>query len=107
MFSLAGVLRFYSKRAAVLLSVGLLLEFATLPSRAQDQPKRPRITGIDHVRVYVSQAANTQQFYAKFFNFPVDGVGCGEVAYRCFPVNSRQQIEIQRVSTLALNNWLA
>src|SRR4051812_34688127 len=107
MFSLAGVLRFYSKRAAVLVSMGLLLEFATLPSRAQDQPKRPLITGIDHVRVYVSEAANTQQFYTNFFNFPADEGGCREVSYRCFPVNSRQQIEIQRVSTLALNNWLA
>jgi hypothetical protein len=47
-----GVMHVWAKHAAILLAAGVLLQFFPLHSPAQDAPKRPRITGIDHVRLY-------------------------------------------------------
>src|SRR6266851_10531822 len=54
MQGLIGVTRIYWKHAAILLATGFLFQLAALHSGAQDKPKRPRITGIDHVRLYVT-----------------------------------------------------
>src|ERR1700675_1955132 len=35
---------------------------ASLPFTAQDKPKRPRITGIDHVRLYVTDIGKASAF---------------------------------------------
>jgi hypothetical protein len=47
------------KRAATLLT----LSIACHPATAKDQVSRPHITGIDHVRIYVSDPNKTNEFY--------------------------------------------
>jgi len=108
MQGLIGVTRIYWKHAAILLATGLLLQLATLHSGAQDEPKRPRITGIDHVRLYVSDIEKSRNFYAKSvgLGFTV-GVACRTVAYPCFPVNRTGQIELEAASSPPPKNWVA
>lgn len=42
----------------------MLLQATSLASRPQEQPKRPHITGIDHVSIYVSDINKSRQFYS-------------------------------------------
>ena len=108
MQALIGVFRIYVRHAAILLAVGALLQFAALHSRAKDAPKRPRITGIDHVRLYVSDTANARAFYSKFVGLPTKiAYGCRGVDLPCFPVNTQQQVVIEQVRSLPPHNWLA
>jgi catechol 2,3-dioxygenase-like lactoylglutathione lyase family enzyme len=73
---------------------------------AQEKPARPRITGIAHVRIYVSDVGNSWQFYASVLYFPTRGGGC-TVVRPCLPVNGHQQIEFARTPKVLPDNWLA
>src|SRR6266852_8818115 len=103
-----GVTQIYLKHAVILLSIGLLFQLAPDHSGAQDKPKRPRITGIDHVRLYVTDVDKANAFYAKLIGLPTTAAyGCRTVSLPCFVVNTRQQIELQSVPWLKPKNWLA
>src|ERR1700682_6017065 len=108
MQGLIGVTRIYWKHAAILLATGMLFPLAALHSGAQDRPKRPRITGIDHVRLYVTDIGKANAFYAKLMgNRPTKtAYGCRTASLPCFPVNTHQQIELQQVSWLTPKNLL-
>src|SRR5258707_6293904 len=98
------VFSIYMKHAAILLAVGFFFQLAA----AQDRPKRPRITGIDHVRLYVTDIGKANDFYSKIVGLPTKtAYGCRTVSLPCFVVNTRQQIELQSVPWLKPKNWLA
>src|ERR1700730_18342922 len=109
MRGLIGVLRIYVKHAAILLAVGLAFQLAALHSGAQDKPKRPHITGIDLIRLYVTDMVKANAFYAKLMgNLPTKtAYGCRTSTLPCFPVNTHQQIELQSVPWLKSKNSLA
>ena len=108
MQELIGLTRIYLKHAAILLATGLLFLLAALHSGAQDKPKRPRITGIDHVRLYVSDMEKSREFYARSVGLGITaGVACRMVAYPCFPVNGTGQIELQAAPAPAPKSWVA
>jgi catechol 2,3-dioxygenase-like lactoylglutathione lyase family enzyme len=108
MHGFLGVMRTYAKHAAILLAAGLFLQLAVLHSRAQDKIKRPRITGIDHVRLYVTDIDKSREFYFKYVRLDTTAEGaCRTVAYPCLPVNRQQQIELQPVPSPAPKNWIA
>lgn len=120
-------MRILAKHAAIFLAVGALLEFAALlqfasartpgqagaqpaaPLRAsQDAPKRPRITGIDHIRLYVTDLERSRAFYRNQIGLATTARGaCKTDAYPCLPVNRQQQIELQVVASPSQKNWVA
>ena len=102
-----GAIRIWARHAAVLLAIGALLQLATHHSGAQDKPKRPRITGIAHVRLYVTDIDKSRAFYATVFGLPTSGGGCSGVALPCLPVNRYQRVELQPAPTPAPKNWVA
>jgi len=104
MQGLIGVTRIYWKHAAILLATGLVFQVAALHSGAQDKPKRPRITGIDHVRVYVSNVDKSRAFYSKTLGLP----SCN-VAGTCFRVgwHQSQELGLEQTPSDAPKNWLA
>ncbi len=96
--------RIYMKHAALLLAAGFIFQMAA----AQDTPKRPRITGIDHVRLYVSDLDKSREFYFKYVGLATKAVGaCRTLAYPCLPVNGQQQIELQVAPSPAPRSWVA
>jgi catechol 2,3-dioxygenase-like lactoylglutathione lyase family enzyme len=108
MQGLIGALRIYLKHAAILLVAGLSFHLTALHSGAQTEPKRPRITGIDHIRLYVTDVRNANEFYSKIVGLPTKtAYGCRTVSLPCFVVNPHQQIELQSVPWLKPKNWLA
>jgi len=92
------------KPAAFLLIAGFLCS----ASQAQDKPARPRITGIDHVRLYVTDIDRSREFYFQYVGLGTKAVGaCRTTAYPCLPVNELQQIELQVAPSPAPRNWVA
>ncbi len=91
------------KLIVVTLAATLLLLAGTFP----DQPARPKITGIDHVRLYVSSVDKSRMFYGDVLGLPAAGGGCSGVTRTCFPVNWYQQVELETVPSPAPKNWLA
>ena len=106
-----GAARIYAKHAAVLLAAGLLLPFGVLQSRAQDKIKRPRITGIDHVRLYVTDIDKSREFYSKLMGVRQGGgmCLCFEDSDRCFAAGwgRNQSIELEETPPNGARNWLA
>jgi catechol 2,3-dioxygenase-like lactoylglutathione lyase family enzyme len=74
---------------------------------AQDKPTRPKITGIDHVLLYVTSVDNARAFYTNVLGLPSGGGGCTGVTRLCFPVNWYQHIRLEKVPSPAPKNWLA
>jgi catechol 2,3-dioxygenase-like lactoylglutathione lyase family enzyme len=81
--------------------------FLCLAGRSPDPPARPKITGIDHVRLYVTSIDKSHVFYANVLGLPESGGGCSGVTRPCFPVDGYQQIELEPVPSPAPQNWLA
>jgi catechol 2,3-dioxygenase-like lactoylglutathione lyase family enzyme len=81
----------------------------SLPLLAQDQPKRPRITGIDHVRIYVTDINKSSQFYTKLIGVRHRGGMCSGASRPCFTVGwgQHQTIELAKVPAIDTKNWLA
>jgi len=108
MQGLIGGTRIYWKHAAILLATGLLLQLAALQSCAQDKPTRPRITGIDCVRVYVSDVDKSRDFYSKLVGVRPGSDLCSDTRHPCFTVGDRYQtIELEKAPAAGTKNWLA
>jgi catechol 2,3-dioxygenase-like lactoylglutathione lyase family enzyme len=89
----------------------LVLQSAMFASRLGEQPERPRITGIDHVTIYVSDLTKSRQFYSNVLGLKI---GCPSYAgpEACFLVRpSDQRLLLKPVPTDMKNNahksWLA
>jgi catechol 2,3-dioxygenase-like lactoylglutathione lyase family enzyme len=107
MHGLIGVMRMYLwKHAAILLASVLLFQLAAPHSGAQDKPKRPRITGIDHVRLYVTDVDKSRDFYKKTLGLPAASGRCGGSARSWYAVGW-QRVELEQIPSPSPKNWLA
>jgi catechol 2,3-dioxygenase-like lactoylglutathione lyase family enzyme len=109
MQGLIGITRIYLKHAIILLATGLLFQLAAVRSDAQDKPKRPRITGIDHIRIYVSDIDKSRAFYRKYLGLQEGGIGCRGVSRPCFSTHwaDKQAIELEPAPSSGTKNWVA
>ena len=98
------ILRIYLTRAAILLATGAVLQCGVLYPRAQDKPKRPRITGIDHVRLYVSNIDKSREFYGKIFGLL--SYDTTRMRFRIGEI-TRQDLELEQAASAAPKDWLA
>lgn len=92
--------------AVIILALCGLFQFTALAA-PQGRPQRPRITGIDHVTVYVSDVNKSRKFYSDVFGLTI---GCPEYKgpATCFLVRpSNQRILLKPAPTGKVNNWLA
>jgi catechol 2,3-dioxygenase-like lactoylglutathione lyase family enzyme len=93
-----------------LILVTLAAALVSLAGASSDQPVRPKITGIDHVRLYVSSVDKSRAFYGNILGLhPSDG-RCVGVSYSCFSVRwgpRKQHIELEQAPSPAPKNWLA
>jgi catechol 2,3-dioxygenase-like lactoylglutathione lyase family enzyme len=90
-----------------LILVTLAAALLSLAGASRDQPVRPKITGIDHVRLHVSSVDKSRAFYGDVLGLPTSGGGCSGVTGPCFPINWYQHVELEAVPTPAPRNWLA
>jgi catechol 2,3-dioxygenase-like lactoylglutathione lyase family enzyme len=88
-------------------TLSLALFSICLPLTAQEQPARPPITGIAHVRVYSTDLYKSREFYNKVLGLASGTAGCMGVTRPCFTVNDHQQIEVLQVTGGAPANLLA
>jgi catechol 2,3-dioxygenase-like lactoylglutathione lyase family enzyme len=96
--------------AVILLALCAVLQSEILAA-PQEQPRRPRITGIDHVSIYVSDVNRSRQFYSDVLGLTIN---CPQYVGRetCLLVgSSNQRLLLQPAPTKAekgiLKNWLA
>jgi catechol 2,3-dioxygenase-like lactoylglutathione lyase family enzyme len=106
MQGLIGVTRTYRKHAAILLASGLLFQLAACHSGAKDQPKRPRITGIHHIRVYATKIDKSCLFYAQVLGL-TSRDDCADATRPHFEINWGQQIELEGAPSSLPRNLLA
>jgi catechol 2,3-dioxygenase-like lactoylglutathione lyase family enzyme len=96
------------KYAAILLALCAALQSKI--ASPQEQPRRPRILGIDHVSVYVSDVNRSRQFYSDVLGLTI---GCPHAGREtCLLVgSSNQRLLLKPAPTKAensiLKNWLA
>ena len=76
-------------------------------TNANDQPIRPKITGIAHVRLYATNLDHSRQFYGKILGLAAATAGCPGLAESCYVINDHQQIEITPAATSPNSNFLA
>jgi len=76
---------------------------------AQDKPERPKITGIDHVRIYVTDIDKSSAFYSKLISVRPNGGMCFYTPLPCFTVGwmQSQTILLEKVPAPDAKNWLA
>jgi len=82
---------------------------AGLSLAAQDQPARPRITGIDHVGIYVADLHKSREFYEKLIGVRPDGGACNDQSGSCLTVGwgRNQTIELEKIPATNTKDWLA
>jgi catechol 2,3-dioxygenase-like lactoylglutathione lyase family enzyme len=81
------------------IALALAAAFLSLPLAAQDQPTRPPITGIAHVRIYSTDLHKSLDFYSRILGTTPRNAGCTDMARPCFIVNDYQQIQLSEVAT--------
>jgi catechol 2,3-dioxygenase-like lactoylglutathione lyase family enzyme len=77
---------------------------------AQVKPVRPKITGIDHVRIYVTDLAKSRKFYATLPGIRDElPTSCRDASRPCFRVGwlRYQAIELDKASAGETKDWLA
>src|ERR1700747_1106253 len=79
-------------RTAFFLLAGHVSLGLTAPLVAQDQPTRPPITGIAHVRIYSTDLRKSTDFYSRALGLPPRSGGCTGMTRPCFILSDRQQI---------------
>jgi len=99
------------KYAAIVVAFCTPVRTTTLNSRPAGRPTRPHITGIDYVRVYVSDIDKSRKFYSGVLGLTV---GCPQYTNgeTCFLVRpAAQRLLLKRAPIEAgnrtLRNWLA
>ena len=97
--------------AATLLSLGVVLPSPVLASSREKQPERPRILGIDHVSVYVSDVEKSRQFYSEVLGLTTNcpQYAAPEPCYLVAPSDQRVLLKPAPAQTKngTLKNWLA
>src|SRR5580693_2740295 len=88
-------------------TLSFVLAAAYLPLAAQEQPARPPITGIAHVRVYSTDLYKSREFYSHILGMAGGTAGCMGAILPCYTVNDHQQIELLQVTGGAPDNLLA
>lgn len=77
------------------------------PVVAQDQPTRPPITGIAHVRIYATDLAKSSDFYSRMLGLPPRSGGCTGMARPCFVLSDRQQILLSKAPATPPANFVS
>ena len=97
--------------AAALLFFCLVLQSAVLASSGEKQPERPRILGIDHVSVYVSDVEKSRQFYSEALGLTTrcPKYTGPDPCYLVAPSNQRVLLKQApaQIKNRPLKNWLA
>ena len=102
LFKIAGVF----KQVAILFMLYMLVLSAALASDSPGQVRRPRITGIDHVVVYVTDIQKSSHFYSDALGL---GAGCPRYTSPepCYLVSPSDQRIILKQAPAQIDNWLA
>jgi catechol 2,3-dioxygenase-like lactoylglutathione lyase family enzyme len=89
----------------------LVLQPAACASRLGEQPERPRVSGIDHVTIYVSDVTKSRQFYSNVLGLTVTCPGYAGPGM-CFQLRPSYQRLVLKPAPPDLRNnarksWLA
>ena len=95
------------RRALITLILSLAaLHFAVFLC-GQDQPLRPPITGIAHVRVWSADPPAAIDFYSKILGLTARDAGCAGMVRPCYILSEHQQIALAKEGSGSHANLLA
>lgn len=73
----------------------------------QDQPLRPAITGITHVRLWSTDTRKALDFYSKILGLTPRDAGCTNMVRPCYILSEHQQIALAEVASGSRPDLLA
>ncbi|HKV60921.1 MAG TPA: VOC family protein [Candidatus Acidoferrum sp.] len=87
----------------------LFVALQGLSAPAQESPKRPHITGIDHLRMYATDVEKSKAFYEKLYGVRSETSECFDTSNRCFTVGwfGHQMITLQQTPATPTSDLLA
>jgi catechol 2,3-dioxygenase-like lactoylglutathione lyase family enzyme len=91
----------------VITIVGISVFLISQASGRQNSSARPKISGIDHVRLYVSDMAKSRAFYGDVLGLPANVGNCVGDTHPCFAINAEQYVDLEPVPSPAPQSWLA
>ena len=83
----------------IALVLALTATFISFPLAAQDQPTRPPITGIAHVRIYSTDRHKSLDFYSRILGMTPGKARCTGMVNPCVIVNDHQQSQLSEVAS--------
>jgi len=92
---------------STLFAAMFLALLSALCALAQNEPTRPKITGIAYVRVYAADLNKSREFYRSILGLGGDTTGCVSAGASCFSVNGRQSIGLAQITAGTPDNLLA
>ena len=98
------------KRISFAVGFALLALSALAASRAtrgDNPPARPKITGIEYVKLYVSDMAKSRAFYSGALGLSNPNWNCACMSEQRFMVNAFQYVDLEAVPSPAPKNWVA
>jgi catechol 2,3-dioxygenase-like lactoylglutathione lyase family enzyme len=98
------------KRVSIAVGFAFLALSALAASRfasGGNSPARPKITGIEYVKLYVSDMAKSKAFYSGALGLSNPGWNCACMAEQRFMVNAFQYVDLEAVPSPAPKNWVA
>lgn len=98
------------KRVSIAFGVVFLALSALAASRGasgDNSPARPKITGIEYVKLYVSDMAKSKAFYSGALGLSNPDWNCACMAEQRFMVNAFQHVDLEPIPSPAPKNWVA
>jgi len=81
------------KRITVAVGISVAAVSLSIPARTVPPP-RPKITGIDCVRIYVSDLDASRKFYGQSLGLHDQTASCVNASNACFSINAEQEITL-------------
>src|SRR2546429_1217168 len=95
------------RRAPIILILSLVALHYSASLCGQDQPVRPAITGITHVRLWSADPRAAVDFYSKVLGLTSRDAGCAGMVRPCYILSEHQQIALEKGASGSQANLLA
>ncbi len=86
------------RRTPIAMTLSLVATLFAVSLNGQDQPGRPPITGIAHVRLWSADPHKALNFYSNILGLTARDAGCAGMVRPCYIISDHQQVALAEVT---------